>query len=375
MNASPGLAALYAALAQLYFVTGRYIETLNSAVRAAELARETRDEAVLIQAEGRRAVALSMLGRHQEAVAALEGVIPLAEQAGDLDTLSRSLNNLGDDYFFGGDFSTGMAHYKRAESVAQRSGDPDHLAFHTAKVGLAALRMGDLRTAEQKAEQARGLARVVTSFWGAIVPLYLSGSYYRQNGQLDDATRSLEEALEIAQRSNDLQYLALVSGGLAECDLARGEPEAAIARLQPVLDLPGLPAHVFFQLATLAEAHLLARDVGRALSMSQRATVQAREHESLVVLVGVLRVEGMVLTEQRRWDEAEQAFAEAIDRAVAMPYPSGRARALYEQGIMLTRKGELERAGRCLDEALAIFRQLGARLDVERAEKARDDLR
>jgi tetratricopeptide (TPR) repeat protein len=315
-----------------------------------------------------------MLGRHQEATPILEDVIPLAEKAGDLDTLTRALNNLGDYYFYGGNFKTGLAHYERAESAAQRGGDPDHLAFHTAKVGVAAFSMGDMQTAERKMEQAVTWARTATSLWGAIVPLMLSGNFYREIGQLDDATRLLEQALEIAQRSNDLQYLPMASSCLAECDLARGKPEMAIARLEPVLDLPGLPADLLFERVTLAEAYLLAHDVDRARAIVEWIIAQAREHADRFDLVGVLRVKGMVLTKLGHWVEAEQAFAESIDYAVPMPYPYGQARALYEQGIMLARKGELSRAGWCLDEALTIFRRLDARLHVERAERARENL-
>jgi len=369
-EASPGLAALHAALAHLYFVTGRYPETLDSAQRAADLARTVSDECVLAQAEGRRAVALTMLGRSEEAIPVLEEVIPLAEKVGDLDTLCRALNNLGDKYLFRGEFTKVRPYYEQGEAVARRLGDPDQLAFLTAKVGVIAHCMGEWREAQTLAERARSLARSATSLWGAIAPFVFSGDLYTSMGRLEEAIGYLEEARTIAERSHDLQYLPFVQRLLGECDLLQGHPEVAISRLWPLLDRPDLPADTSGELATLAEGYLGTGDLDRALAMTQRAMALAHDHGNRWQLVSILRVCGLVLAYQDRQEEAVQCFDQAVSLARSMPYPYGVARAHYESGCLLARQGKSEQASRQLEEALAILRRLGAQLYVKRTEQA-----
>jgi hypothetical protein len=49
-----------------------------------------------------------------------------------------------------------------------------------------------------------------------------------------------------------------------------------------------------------------------------------------------------------------------------MPYPLLEGRGLFELASMFGKKGEFERAGQLLEEALAIFQRLGAVPDAER---------
>jgi hypothetical protein len=52
-----------------------------------------------------------------------------------------------------------------------------------------------------------------------------------------------------------------------------------------------------------------------------------------------------------------------------MPYPYGEARALRVHGYLHRQKGEPQQARERLEAALAIFRRLGARKDIEQTEQ------
>jgi len=67
-----------------------------------------------------------------------------------------------------------------------------------------------------------------------------------------------------------------------------------------------------------------------------------------------------------------------VSLARSMPYPYAEARALETHGMMATRKitqrvsgfeGEPEHGRQRLEQALAIYRRLGAKKDVERTEQ------
>ena len=83
-----------------------------------------------------------------------------------------------------------------------------------------------------------------------------------------------------------------------------------------------------------------------------------------------LRAQGMALARQHRWEDAENVFAEAVSLGRQMHFPEGEAEALYAYGLMYLQKGQPAMARKRLEEALAIFRRLGARAYIERTEQA-----
>jgi hypothetical protein len=71
----------------------------------------------------------------------------------------------------------------------------------------------------------------------------------------------------------------------------------------------------------------------------------------------------MIHMRGQQWDEAEQALAEAAALARTMPYP-------HEQGRLERTQGRSEQGAHRIEEAIAIFRRLGAQPDLRTAEDA-----
>ena len=94
-----------------------------------------------------------------------------------------------------------------------------------------------------------------------------------------------------------------------------------------------------------------------------------------MALAHAIVVRGRVMVAQERWEAARHDLEEGARLAHDMPYPHLEARALYERGIMHGEKGEPHQARERLEEALDIFRSLGARPGVERTEHALHHLR
>jgi tetratricopeptide (TPR) repeat protein len=122
--------------------------------------------------------------------------------------------------------------------------------------------------------------------------------------------------------------------------------------------------------ATLAWAYLARDDVTAADEMAERAASEAVRRQDLVHMVGSLRVQGMVLSRQRRRERAETTFQEALALARTMAYPYAEARILVEYGLLHGQRGEPDPARKRLEEALAVFQRLGAKKDIERTEQA-----
>ncbi|MBV9280060.1 MAG: tetratricopeptide repeat protein [Chloroflexi bacterium] len=237
---------------------------------------------------------------------------------------------------------------------------------------------GDWEEARTQADRGMDLMRSAGDR-GQVFPLIQLGELALWEGDWEEASRLLEECIAVAAPQNDLQILRSAHGVLARRDLLEGHPGAALGRLEPLLDRPGLEEHdVTSLLPTLAWAHLARgagqEDLQRAEGLAAEAVRRATAQQNRLALAEALRVQGMVLARQGQWEKAERSFGEAVSLAGSMPYPYAEAWALYEWGMMHAARGDREKARNRLREALEFFRRLGARKDVERTEHALERL-
>jgi adenylate cyclase len=365
---SPALASLYVALTYLHYGVGRYREMLAAAERGGEIARLLNDQPLLGEAEMRRGTALWKLGRAEEGYRVLEGALPLVEAGGDLYILGITLGNLGS---FAGDLGRleQMRRYiEQSVTVAERAGNPFTLCFSLSNVALVLLRLGDWQEARKVLQPALRLSRTMSR--GRVIAAYLHlalGMLALREGDWNEASRSLQEALAVAEETADRQLREEAEARLAELDVLEGRPEEAINRLEPLVGEedaePGL-------LSALALAHTSVGDeehLRHAAGIAERAVAQGRKLPGH--LVDALWVQSMALMRQGQYEEAEGAASEGLALARSMPYPYGEARILVQMAALHKQRAGPEPARERLEEALALFRRLGARKDVEQTEE------
>jgi tetratricopeptide (TPR) repeat protein len=370
-GASPGLVALYAALADLYFRSGRYAEQLTAADRAAELAQMIGDAHLLAVAQGKRGIGLYHLGRLDETIAALAETIRLAEATGDLRTLSRALNNIAAPYHARGEIAQSLPYITRALAVAERMGDPAWTAFLTDRCGEIRFSLGQWDEAHLDYERAVAMMRELGASWESAYPLLLLGQLLLARGEWEAGAASLDEAIARAQQSDDLQALRMAQSALAERDLVEGHPAAALERLAPLLDRPGQrEMYATMLLPLLAWAHLEQDEPAQAEPLLAQAVARATAAGFRWALVDALRVRGMLATRRRQWQQAEAALAEALDLARAMGYPYGALKALYASGLLHAQMGQPAPARERFEQALTICTRLGERLYATHIEQA-----
>src|SRR5207248_1356553 len=150
----------------------------------------------------------------------------------------------------------------------------------------------------------------------------------------------------------------------AEAALLEGQPEEALSRLTEPEGEHGRREDTG-SLWTLAWAQADLGNLEEAQEAASAAAAAARESKGQFALVEALIVQGMVASRMERWEEAETTLRDAISRARRIAFPFGEARALGELGGMFARAGASGEARVSLEEALGIFRRLGAMKDAE----------
>jgi tetratricopeptide (TPR) repeat protein len=179
----------------------------------------------------------------------------------------------------------------------------------------------------------------------------------------------------MAERTESGENIPPAHKLLAELDLLDGRPEAAAARLEPLVEeyfarqndyedsysyrLPLMLARVYLAFDACRDR------LERAGAMAARSVREARERSRRSALADALWVHGMTLARLGREDEAERALLEALADAREHPSPHREARVLFELGRLRMARGRENDAERDLHEALTIFERLGAAPEEE----------
>jgi len=363
---------LYSVLAKLHFLASDYLESLSAGQRMRALALQQDDKAAQMLNLGRAAscigVAELMLGRWESACATLAEAIQFSQSANDLEVLGRSLNNLGSAYADAGMFAEAVEHLQRALETARKVGDLATVGWQMSTLANVRCMLGDWEAAEDLVRDAAEVLASLDSSWFSAYPLVQRAHVALLRGDVDLASEMMSRARPLIESSGDLQVSRWAQAVLARLDLDRREPEAAVERLQSVLDRPGLEeADVTFILPLLAEA-LLEVDIEQARELAERAAQRARDHRDKVALVDAIYVRGLVAMQQSQLDTAEATMLELWDLADSMSYPYAKAQAslaLAEIGMMQEGPLASDVAHR-LREAQALFSHLGAKPYLDR---------
>ncbi|HEV2238487.1 MAG TPA: hypothetical protein VGR57_17650, partial [Ktedonobacterales bacterium] len=373
---SPGLAALYATLADLHYFRDQYHEQLAAAERAEDAARAISDGRMLAAAAKERGLALLNLGRVREARAVLREAVTLAEAASDLWTLSFALRGLSVVHVARGELDEGYRMAQRAMECAQLSGAPTMMALAAQRRSTVAYFLGRWDEARADGERAAALLDQIGPSLTRLYPLLILGRLDLSQGQVETARAHLREAITLAERSGNIYGLRAAHSTLAELDLLEGDPAAARARLETLLDRPGLQeGDVIALLILLAWACVDLGDEQQAADFLAQSEARAAPERMRATLVDTLRVRALLALRQRHWQAAEDALAESLALAQSIAYPYAEAKALHIYGLLHIHRGQRDRARTRLEAALAIFNRLGERLYAAQAERALAALR
>jgi tetratricopeptide (TPR) repeat protein len=367
------LASLYQALGTLYGTLGRCTEALAMTARSVDLIREVDAGTVLATALYRHAFSLmDIVGRIEDMQDAATEAARVAEAAGDLNALHWALHVLAHGHLIKGEWDLCRTRANRAIDVAEQRGDPGPLVDLVRARGMMAFYMGDWGQARRDFDRTQAISREIgPSYpyggWPALLPM---GRLALAEGQWELATRTSAEVVALTQEAGDTYAQREAQELLAELDLRAGRPQAAYARLAPVRDQPGIEERGVTPLRVLlAWAHLELGENEAAQTVVADALRRLRADDDRLGLVDAVRVQAQVQLGSGRWMEAAASLEEGLALAGAMPYPYGESRLLHVYGQLHARRGDIRAARERLEAALAIFRQLGARKDVERVEQ------
>jgi tetratricopeptide (TPR) repeat protein len=346
----------------------QYSVALAHAKRASQYAGQAGNPRVQAVAEIQRGMALTMIGPLEEARRVLSAARALFPATGDTWWVAQYEGSTGRAYLDEGEFAKGRHYLERSQEVIAGTHDRAEMAWIISSLGEASFLLGDWADARDRYDLAERMAREVGPDRYLSYILMHAAELDGAVGNIEHARERVEEGLDLAQSCNATPALRKGQSVLAECDLRQGRPDEAVQRFQPLLNSVEADWPRAFPPPVLAEAHLDLGDMEKAESLVQQRVqrFQAQNHRRALALW--LRVQGLILGRQLRWEVAEKTFFEALELAHAMSYPYAAGRIRYELGRLNIQLVRPEQARDHLERALSIFRRLDARPDVERTD-------
>jgi len=376
---------------------GQMSDAVESFDRAAAAFRRVGKPDPAAQTQVPKIMALSMLGRHEQATAcALETQRQLVA-LGNLAAASRVSLNLGGAYLRRDDYAAAARHYREAAVLFARVGD--HAQSILSDIGMAdalaalgdfdeALRMyarARMRAVQRRfdvsvaladesialVELARGRYREALaglesarrSYAALALPQHLAiaekqlGDAYLELRLLPEALALFEVAIATfhALESPDEQAWALAQRGRAQTLLQQGDADASFAQALTLFVAQG--NDVGRAAVTLARAELaLSRDdVAGAVDLAQQA---AQAFGSAGQADGCARAEvvhAQALVQQGRFAEAAVAFDATLARARAQRQTAVQVRCLTGRGLVAQAAGDTGAAIGAFEAAIELF--------------------
>src|SRR5439155_21241356 len=155
---------------------------------------------------------------------------------GDLASLDEVLSDVSTGCVQRGDFDSARRYAARALEVAERLDDPTLIAEIECSCFYVDAYTGNWEQARAHVERGVAMSRRIGVFWRSAYPLIERGRLCLCEGAWEEASGYLAEGVALAEPSGNLEALREAQYLLAERDLREGRPEAARARLVPLLD-------------------------------------------------------------------------------------------------------------------------------------------
>jgi ATP/maltotriose-dependent transcriptional regulator MalT len=208
----------------------------------------------------------------------------------------------------------------------------------------------------------------ITEFWVGRIRALVETDL----GLVEQARAHAEEGLASARAFSDEIFIVLTLGVLGRLELALGNIETAGAYLRELPDrllAGGMNDPTQPVWADAIETLIALGDLDRAGAYLEPYELNATRLGSPIAATAAARCRGLLSAGEGSLAAATAAFEASL--ADAVPYPLERARTLLSLGTVRRQAQQKKAAREALEQALAIFDELGARLW---AEKARSEL-
>ena len=370
--------SVYTALARTYRKIAEYNIARDYSRRALESYRLTGDWRGLTEAYFGLGLADLHEGHYESALENLEQAAQLVGDRQASYVLGRIYVNTAGACWFLKRPHDGIQYLEKGISYFERTEHKASAADGYNNLGINLVLIGQWERGQAALDRALALATEVDENYGRI-PMILDslGELRMLRGDLDEAKGYLDRAVELAKQHANKWYEGQALRTLSKCYLAMGQTSNALASGKSALEIANHIADrnaVCDSQLIVAEASLALGDLETCSANLKEVAEQLTDSTADLLLVGeAQRLHGLEEMSRKDPEMAAQHFGRSVSIFDLLGDRYRAARAHYELGRAYT-LSQSDRAAEQLARAVNTFRELGARLDLERAETATREL-
>ena len=366
--------AVYAALARVYRSIAEYPIARDYSHRALECYRQTGDWHGLAEAYFGLAMADIHEGQHE---ASLENFGQALKLVGDHPAtfmLGKVYSNMAGACWFLKRPQDGIRHLEKAISYYERTDHKNNAADGYNNLGINLVLVGHWDRAQEALERALSIA-TETDEKGAQVPMILDslGELLMLRGDFEEARAYLDRAVTLSAKNANKWYEGQAQRTLGRCYVAmkRGADALTTAKkAQELAEEIGDRQAICESRLLLAEACLECGDAeGCGANVDRLAQLITDSPADLLLAGETQRLHGLLAMTGGDASTAAQHFGRSVSIFDLLGDRYRSARAHFELGRAYA-IAQPERAAEHLTRAVNVFRELGAHLNLSRAEEA-----
>lgn len=372
------LGPIYGALARVYRTISEYPIARDYALRALEHFRQTGEWRGMAEAYFGIALADTQEGNYESGLENFEQALKLIGDHPASYTLGRIYANMAGACWFLKRPQDGIRYLEKAITYYERTDHKTSAALGYNNLGINLILTGQWERAQEALERALSLASEVDER-GDKVPMILDslGELKMLRGHLDEAEVYLQRAVALATENGNKWYACQALRTLGRCYLAQEDAAKSLARGAEALNLAesiGDRQAICESRLLLAEAHLHNKELEECATELRKVTEQVTDSPTDLGFAGeAQRLSGMMSMAQSDATAAAQHFGSSVSIFDMLGDRYRGARAHYELGRAYA-ISQPNRSLEHLSRAVNTFRELGARLDLARAEESLNNL-
>jgi hydrogenase-4 transcriptional activator len=366
--------AVYAALARVYRSIQEYPIARDYSQRVLESCRQTGHWRGLAEAYFGIALADLQEGEYESTLENLEQAVKLVGNHAATFLLGKIYSNMAAACWWLRRPHDGIRHLEKSISYYERTDHKTLAADAHNNLALNLILIGRWDEAEEALERALALARQINERGSNVSMIFDSlGELRMLRGDLDQARDYLERAVALAVENANKWYECQTLRNLARCRLAMNDSSGGVGTAESVLAVAeqiGDRQAICESHSLLAEALLAGNDKeGCDRHLRRLGELITDAEGDLLVSAEAQRVNGLLAMARNEADMAAQHFGRSVSIFDLLGDRYRSARSHYELGRAYA-IAQPERAAEHLTRAMNSFRELGAQLDLAKAEQA-----
>jgi len=363
--------AIHEALARVYRSINEHSIARDHSQKALEYYRRTGDWRGLAAAYSGLAVVAILQGRYEFSLTQSEQAAKLIGNRPAPFLLGKIYANMAGACWFLRRPHDGIRHLEKAISYYERTEHRANAALGYNNLGINLTLVGKWERAQEALKHALELAFEGEQSGQVAMVLDSLGDLRMLRGELDEARSLLERAVRLATENGNEWYEGQAKRTLGRCHLAAGDAERA---LQTGTEALALAEHIGDRQAIcesnllLAEARLRKGETEECATLLRKVLDLIEDTVADMAIAGESqRISGLLAMERDNALLAAHHFGRSVSIYEILDDRYRSARAYFELGCAYA-AAQPERAAEPFSTAVNIFGELGARLDLKRAE-------